>query len=46
MITKILTWVVIIVIIVWIISDPAKAGADVHNWVTDIVSFFSHLANG
>ena len=46
MITKILTWVAIIVVVVWIVSNPAKAGTDVHNWITSIVSFFTSLANG
>ena len=46
MIAKIVGWIVAIVIIVWIVSDPAKAGTDVHNWVLDIVNFFTHLVSG
>ena len=43
---KIAGWVAVILIVVWIISNPAKAGASVHSWITSIVDFFSHLANG
>jgi len=43
---KVIGWVILILVIVWIISDPAKAGAEVHSWITGVVSFFSHLANG
>lgn len=46
MITKILTWAAIILVVVWIISNPSKAGTDVHNWITNIVTFFTSLANG
>lgn len=46
LVAKVLGWVVVILIIVWIISDPSGAGADVHAWVTDIISFFTHLAHG
>ena len=46
MITKILTWAAIILVVVWIISSPAKAGTDVHNWIANLVTFFTNLANG
>ena len=46
MLKKIAVWAVAIVIVVWIISAPAKAGATVHSWITSILDFFSHLANG
>ena len=46
MTSKIVGWVIVILIVVWIVSDPSRAGADVHRWATDIVSFFTHLANG
>lgn len=46
LITKIAGWVVVILIVVWIISDPSGAGADVHGWINDIISFFTHLAHG
>jgi uncharacterized membrane protein len=43
---KIIGWIVVILIVIWIISDPTAAGTSVHNWITDIVSFFTHLARG
>jgi hypothetical protein len=46
LITKIVGWIVGILIIVWIVTNPAGAGNDVHAWITDIVSFFSHLTGG
>jgi len=46
LIGKVLSWVIIILIVVWIISDPAKAGTQVHGWIQDIVDFFTHLASG
>jgi hypothetical protein len=46
LVAKIIGWVVVILIVIWIISDPTAAGTSVHNWITDIVSFFTHLARG
>ena len=46
MVGKIIGWIVGILIIIWIVSNPAGAGHDVHLWINDVVSFFSHLANG
>lgn len=40
---KVLGILVAIVIIVWIVSDPAGAGNSVHNWISGIVTFFHHL---
>lgn len=34
------------VAVVWIVSSPATAGNDVHEWVTGIISFFEHLTRG
>jgi hypothetical protein len=39
-------WIVLIIVIVWIVSNPAGAGNDVHTWANDIISFFRHLAEG
>jgi hypothetical protein len=36
--------IVTVLILVWIISDPAGAGNSVHGWVSGIVTFFQHLA--
>ena len=46
MIHKIVGWIVVILIIAWIISDPARAGTDWHIWATSMGSFFSHLTGG
>jgi len=43
---KIIGWAVVILIVIWIISNPTAAGTSVHTWITDIVSFFTHLARG
>jgi len=39
-------WIIGILIIVWILSNPVRAGVDVHNWINDIITFFEALANG
>jgi hypothetical protein len=39
-------WAIVLLIVIWVISNPARAGTDVHNWAADILSFFSHLAGG
>jgi hypothetical protein len=43
---KIIGWIVGILIVIWIVSDPAAAGNHVHAWIADIVAFFQHLAKG
>jgi hypothetical protein len=43
---KITGWVVGILVVVWIVSTPAGAGNDVHSWISGILSFFQHLAQG
>jgi hypothetical protein len=32
-----------IVVVVWIVSNPAIAGDTVHSWVTGLITFFQHL---
>jgi hypothetical protein len=44
--TKIIGWVVVILIVIWVVSNPGAAGNSVHDWIADIISFFQHLANG
>ena len=44
MIQKIVGWVIVILIVVWIVSNPSSAGDSVHGWVTGIIDFFKHLA--
>jgi len=46
LVSKVIGWAAVILIIVWIFSNPTAAGTTVHNWITDIVSFFQHLARG
>jgi hypothetical protein len=46
LVPKAIGWTIGILVIVWIIANPARAGNDVHTWINDIVSFFSHLTNG
>jgi len=46
MLPKILGWIVVILIVVWIVSNPSGAGTSVHSWISDIFSFFQHLASG
>jgi hypothetical protein len=41
---KVLSWIVVVLIVVWIVSNPAAAGNTVHTWVTGIITFFQHLA--
>lgn len=43
---KILTWALVILIVIWVISNPTAAGSQVHSWITDISNFFTHLARG
>lgn len=44
MIGRLIGVIVTVLILVWIISDPAGAGNSVHGWVSGIVTFFQHLA--
>lgn len=44
--SKILFWSIIILIVIWIFSNPTGAGSDVHKWVGDVVAFFTHTAKG
>jgi len=36
--------IVLVLIIVWIVANPASAGDTVHGWITGIITFFKHLA--
>jgi hypothetical protein len=46
LVAKIIGWIIIILIVVWILSNPSGAGSTVHSWITGIISFFQHLASG
>jgi hypothetical protein len=41
---RILGIIVGVLIIVWIVSNPAAAGDTVHSWITGLFTFFRHLA--
>jgi hypothetical protein len=36
--------IVAILIIVWIVQNPAGAGDTVHSWISGIFTFFHHIA--
>lgn len=44
MLQRTLGWIVAILIIVWIVSNPAAAGDTVHAWINGIITFFRHMA--
>jgi hypothetical protein len=46
MMRTIVGWAVVILIVVWIVSNPTAAGTSVHGWAADAVAFFTHLARG
>jgi hypothetical protein len=39
MIGKLLGWLVIAFIVLWIVKDPVGAGTSVHNWVDGVLTF-------
>ena len=45
MLSKIIGIIVAVLIIVWIVSNPAAAGDTVHGWITGLLTFFHHLAS-
>jgi hypothetical protein len=46
MMSRLAGWIIVILIVVWIVSNPAAAGTSVHGWATDVVAFLTHLARG
>lgn len=46
MMSRLIGWAIVILIVVWIVSNPAAAGTSVHGWASDAVAFFTHLARG
>lgn len=44
MLGRILGIIVGVLVIVWIVSNPAVAGDTVHSWITGLFTFFRHLA--
>jgi hypothetical protein len=39
-----ITAIVVILVVIWVASDPAHAGDSVHTWLNDAVTFLRHLA--
>ncbi len=35
--------IVTILVVVWIVSNPAAAGDTIHGWITGVLTFFHHL---
>jgi len=46
MLRKILGAIVVIIIVIWVLSDPAAAGDDVHNWTASLIAFATHAGKG
>jgi hypothetical protein len=44
LLSKIIGVIVVVLIIVWIVSNPASAGDTVHSWISGLITFFHHLA--
>jgi hypothetical protein len=44
LLSRLIGFIVAILIIVWIVSNPAAAGDTVHGWITGLLTFFRHLA--
>lgn len=44
MLAKVIGIIVAVLIIVWIVSNPASAGDVVHGWISGVITFFHHLA--
>lgn len=43
MFQKVVSWTVIILLAIWLVSDPSGAASDLNGWVTGISEFFRHL---
>lgn len=44
MLSRIVTWLIIIMIAGWVISNPSSAGDTVHGWITSIFTFMHHVS--
>jgi hypothetical protein len=44
LLAKVIGIIVAVLIIVWIVSNPAAAGDIVHGWISGLITFFHHLA--
>lgn len=43
MLTKLLGWLVLVLIVVWIVKNPASAGQTVHGWASGLLTFAGSL---
>ena len=41
--SKVMAWIVVILLIIWIFSDPSRAGHDARVWATNLGSFFTQI---
>jgi hypothetical protein len=46
LLARILGWIIIVIIVVFIITNPYEAGSLVRDWIDAIITFFSSLAGG
>jgi len=44
LLSRLIGIIITILIIVWIVSNPATAGNDVHGWIAGIFVFFHHVS--
>jgi hypothetical protein len=45
LLSRLIGIIVAVLIIVWIVSNPAAAGDSVHGWITGLFTFFRHLSS-
>ena len=41
---KLIGVIVTVLVLVWVISNPASAGDSVHDWIAGLITFFEHLS--
>lgn len=46
MVAKIVGWLIIIILVIWAIGDPAAAGHAVHTAIAGLISFATHAGKG
>jgi hypothetical protein len=44
LLSRLIGIIITILIIVWIVSNPATAGNDAHGWIAGIFTFFQHVS--
>jgi hypothetical protein len=43
MLQRVISVAIVILIAIWILSNPAAAGDTIHGWITGVITFFHHL---